>query len=311
MSVGILKNFFRGWRQQPAAYLATLSVLIGSFTILMLCLLVQQNLSNILSRWGRETKVTVYLKETNDPALSAQVKKQIEDARLFSNIIFFSKSEALQNFKQRIGEYAPGLLSDLEKDNPLPASFELTVENQAGSRNLKQIMDWAKSFKNTPGIDEVSYGQGWIENYASLVRVFSVTSWLFIFVVLAGSLFVIGNSIRSSLAQRRDEIEILELFGATRSMVLWPYVFEGLLLGFTASLAALATTYLLYTWQTGAFISELTFLDLKSQFEFLSLASMLFSIIGGTSLGGLGSYFWARSVNSGWAAAEAVSRWAD
>ncbi len=312
MSTGALHNFIRTWRQQPTTYFATLSVLIGSFTILAIALLIQQNIERALTQWGREVKVSVYLSESEDQAKSAEVRKKIDESGYFSKVSFLSKGEALTKFKTRVNEYAPGLLADLENDNPLPASFEMTIEGGVKSnRQFQKLVDWAKNMKTVAGVDEVSYGQGWVENYASVLKVFGFTSWIFIFVMLTGSLFVIGNSIRNSISQRRDEIEILELFGAPRGMILWPYVFEGLVLGFLAALLAIVATYLLYIWQTDLMMRELTFWDVKTQVEFLSAPRMLLALVLGTSLGGLGSFMWAKNVSSGWAAAEATARWSD
>jgi cell division transport system permease protein len=312
MSIGALQNFIRTWRQQPTLQVSTLSVLIGSFTILAIALLVHQNLEHALTQWGREVKVNVYLNEANDQAKNADIKQHIESSGFFSKIDYLSKADAMTKFKTRVNEFAPGLLADLEADNPLPASFEMTIDG--GVKNNSQfqhLVDWATKMKTVVGIDEVSYGQGWIENYASVLKVFSVTSLIFIFVILSGSLFVIGNSIRSAISQRRDEIEILELFGATRGLILWPYVFEGLVLGFMASILSIVVTYVLYVWQTDLMMRELAFWNFQTHVDFLNFARIFLIVVTGTGLGGLGSFLWARKVCTGWSAAEASSKWSD
>ncbi len=312
MSIGAINNFFRTWRHQPTAYIATLSVLIGSFSILTVALLVHQNIERVLTQWGRDVKVNVYLSEPENLSQTAEIKKKIEDSGLFSKVTFFTKSDALNRFKSRVNDYAPGLLADLATDNPLPSSFELGIDGGVKSNHqFQKIVDWAKNLKSSVGVDEVSYGQGWIENYASVLKVFSLTSWIFIFVMMTGSLFVIGNSIRNSISQRRDEIEILELFGATRGMIIWPYIFEGLTLGLLASVSAVVVTYLLFTWQTDLMIRELNFWDLKANIEFLTATRIIIAIFVGTGLGGLGSFMWAKNLSTGWAAAEATKKWSE
>lgn len=310
MNFSAFQNFYRTCKHQPTTYIATLSVLIGSFSILAVALLVHQNVERVLTQWGRDAKVNVYLAEPDDAVKTANIKKEIDESGLFSKVSYLSKSDALDRFKVRVNDYAPGLISDLAKDNPLPSSFELTVDGGVKSnRQFQKIVSWAKSLKAQAGVDEVSYGQGWIENYASVLKVFSLTSWIFIFVMMTGSLFVIGNSIRNSISQRRDEIEILELFGATRAMIIWPYIAEGLILGFTASVAAVFVTYLLYTWQTDLMVRELSFWDTKANLEFLNFGRIALSVVVGTGLGALGSFLWARNLSTGWAAAEASSKW--
>jgi len=310
MSLSALHNFIRTWRQQPALQVSTLSVLIGSFTILAIAMLVHQNLEHALTQWGREVRVNVYLNESNDDSRNAEIKQQIENSGFFSKVDYLTKADAMAKFKSRVNEFAPDLLADLEADNPLPASFEMTIEGGMRKHSQYQrLVEWATKMKAAVGVDEVSYGQGWIENYASVLKVFSVTSLIFIFVILSGSLFVIGNSIRSAISQRRDEIEILELFGATRGMILWPYVFEGLLLGLMASVLSVFVTYILFIWQTDLMTHELSFWNFQAHIDFLSFGRMVLIVFTGTTLGGLGSYLWARKVCTGWAAAESASRW--
>jgi cell division transport system permease protein len=284
---------------------ATLSVLIGSFTILVLALLVHQNSQRFLTQWGQEVKVSVYLKEEADDSETKSVSKFIESSGLFENVQFISKKDAAEKFKKRVGEYVPGLLTDLDFDNPLPASFEMKVDGGLTSNNeFKKIVEFAKKLTQTTGVDEVSYGQGWVENYASVLRIFSLTSAVLIIVLLFGSLFVIGNSIRNSILQRRDEIEILELFGATRGMIIWPYIFEGLFLGLIATVAAIFASYALYLWQADLMTSQLSFWHLNTKLEFLSAGRILLTLVVGATFGGLGSYLWARQIATGWAAAE-------
>lgn len=307
MSLSAHSTFLRTLKRRMGVQMATLSVLAGSFCILSIAILVHQNVERLLTQWGDKVKVNVYLKETATKNEEDKVSQFISKSGLFNKVQFLTKKDAARKFKERIGQYSPGLLSDLEFDNPLPASFELELANGLKSNmQYSKLVSFAGELKVLSGVDEISYGQGWVENYATVLKAFSIVSTVFISVLLLGSLFVIGNSIGNSVAQRRDEIELLELFGATRSMILWPFIYEGIVLGFTAAASAIILTYALYQTQSDLLMSELSFWQMKENIEFLSWGRMLLILFFGSGLGALGSYLWARKANTGWAAAEAT-----
>jgi len=306
MSIGAWPSFVRGWRRQPAMHMATLSVLVGGGVIFAAALLIQQNLEQYLTQWGKEVRVNVYLKDDATTEQTSTVKSSLDESGLFSKVEYFSKEAAAKKFKSRVGQYAPELLSDLDTDNPLPESFEATVSGGLGS-NLKfeKIMTFVGKLREVLGVEEISYGQGWVENYASVLKVFSMTSYAMLFVLLLGSLFVTGNSIRSSVAQRKDEIEIMELFGATRGMIIWPFIFEGCVMGLLAAALALVLTYFFYIWQMGVFARDLNFWGLKENIHFLSGLRIISMASVGAFMGGLGAYLCVRKIATGYAAAEA------
>lgn len=303
------RNFTQTWKHQSSMQIATLSVLLGTFTVQSVFALVHQNLESILTRWGREVKVSVYLKDEAVDADVNKVRTFLQESDMVGKVDFLSKDAAVQKFREKLGQISPGMFADEDFVNPLPASFELLLKKSVGgSADYNTLVSFAKKISGFTGVEEVSYGQGWIENYASVLKVFSWTSNFLLFVLLMGGLFIIGNSIRSSVAQRKDEIAILELFGATKWMVQWPFIFEGALTGFVASTLSIAATYALFQWQADILGGNLGFWGFTSGLKFLS-ATRVTGIIGlGTVIGAMGAYFCVRQMNTGWAAAEASDR---
>jgi cell division transport system permease protein len=300
-----IKNIISAWRYDFTAHLATFSVLIGTFTVFATFLLLHQNLNQVLSGWGNHIKVSVYLNESADESDTEEIKEKILDSELFSETKFLSKTDAARRFKDRVGAIVPDLVSDLEFDNPLPASFELVVKDGVkSSRAFDQIVAWALKAKKWSGVEDVSYGQGWVENYATVLRVFSTTSYFFMTVLLSAGLFIIGNSIRSSLMARREEIEILELIGATKRMIILPYITEGFLMGFAASVLGLIVVQVLFQWQASNFENELQFWAFRLNLTSLSFLRSFTVVAVGTLIGGIGSWISASKISSGWTAAE-------
>ena len=123
-------------------------------------------------------------------------------------------------------------------------------------------------------------------------------------ILLVGGLFVVGNSIRASIAARREEIEILELIGATASMIRRPYVAEGAMMGAVASLFAIALNYALHLWQASLMSSSVALGSLAQQFTFMSPLMLLAFVVAGSLLGAIGAWLTVRQINDGWSASQ-------
>lgn len=298
------QNFIRTWQVQPTIQLASLSVLVATFTIMTTAFAVQHNLHSLLTRWGSEVKLSVYLKDTID-AEAPDIRSALADSGLFSQVDFLSKKAAAQLFREKMGQLSPTLASDEDFLNPLPASYEAKLKSAiAGTSDYKKFLSFSKAIVAVPGVEEVSYGQGWIENYAAALNVFSTSSGFLIAVLLAAGLFVIANSVRSSIAIRRDEIAILELFGATKMMIQWPYIFEGMMMGLTASVLSVGLSFTLFSWAKAVWVEQLQFWSASTHFEFLGFGSVILIIFVGAFMGGFASFFCVRRINTGWAATE-------
>jgi cell division transport system permease protein len=304
------RSFVRSFSHQTSMQIATLSVLVATFTVNSLFALVHQNLETILTRWGSEVKVSVYLKDDAAEADVTKVGEFLKNSDFARNVEYLNKDVAAQHFREKIGQISPGIFTDADFVNPLPASFEVMLKKAVGGNSdYADLVKFAKQVAGYQGVEEVSYGQGWVENYASVLKVFSWTSAFLLFVLLMGGLFVIGNSIRNSITQRREEIAVLELFGATKWMIQWPFVFEGAFMGFAASAISIVIAYVLFSWQAQVLSHNLSFWGFTSSLTFLTLARSLGVIFLGTFLGALGAYLCVRQVNTGWAAAEAGDKW--
>ncbi len=303
--MGIWNHFLRSWRSQTTVQVATLGVLIGTFVIMTLCFTIHHNLYSLLTRWGNEVQISVYLKDGVTPEEQEKLQKAMNESELFEKVEYLSKDGAAALFSKKIGSLSPTLLSDNSFANPLPASFEAHLKaGISDTSGYKKLVQFAKSVTGFGGVEEVSYGQGWIENYAAAIKVFATASYTLVAILLAGGLFVIGNSIRSSVAQRRDEIALLELFGATRWTIQWPYVFEGIVMGFIASVVSLGVSFLLFKWAQSVWIEELQFWSQQISFEFIGVGQLFLVLAVSLVVGGLGSFLCVRKINTGWAATE-------
>ena len=305
MISSMTKSFMRSWQHHPTMQMATLAVLSGAFAVITLFYCLQSNLQRILVQWGQSVQMTVYLQDDSKSEKTTKVRDFLEQTQEFESVTYIDKAEAEKRFKLQMGSYSSAVFADPEFGNPLPASFEVKLKDQFSStERYDRMVDLAQRLTKVDGVEEVSYGQGWVENYGAFIKTFRHASAFLVILLLIGSLFVVSHSIRSSIFQRRDEIEILELVGATPAMIKAPYLFEGLLMGFLASAAAILFCYIFYAWQVSLFGNSMKILGLTASLQFLSFGAIVSFLLLGALFGWFGAYVCVRSLASGWAASE-------
>lgn len=226
------------------ASIATISI---SFLIIGIFLLLTLRLSAIVAKWREGFQVTVFLEDGITQEQMDLLKKRILNERAVKAISYLSKEEALADFKREF-RGQEGLLEGLG-ENPLPASFQLKIrEEYQTPQALKQL---AAFLGRLEGVEDVLYGQEWIERLEAAVEILKGLGISIGAVLAVGSLLIVSNTIRLAVYARAEEIEILRLVGATKAYIGVPFFFEGLLQG---SLGASLALLLLLAVQELAFL---------------------------------------------------------
>jgi cell division transport system permease protein len=302
-----LKSFKRSWVHHTGMQLATLTVLAATFSVIAFVLSLSMNFKRILASWGDGVQMTVYLNEDVSDDGAAKMKAELASMNDIRDVTYIPRDVATDNFKKQMASYAPDLLGDSDFANPFPSSFRLSLKGGvATDKDVSRLEGLASVVKSMAGVEDVSYGQSWVQNYSSFVSTLNTSGGVMAFILLAGSLLVIGNSIRASISTRRDEIEILELVGATSSMIRRPFVVEGLLMGALAAAVALALNLVLLSWQKSMMSSSLVLSRLVPMMSFLDIGSLILFCVLGSAMGALGAWLTVRRINDGWSAKQSL-----
>ena len=238
MRIGLLVYFLRKALENiwinPFLSLVTLSTIAISMLILGLFSLIYLNVQQSLHQMGGELQITAYLQETISSEQAEVLRSKVADWPEVEGITYISKEQALARFRSQLREYA-GILEGL-KENPLPASLELTLMPQYGrSGNIKEL---STRLGRLPGVAEVQYGRKWMAKLRVFVEVMKLVGITVGGLLLIATIFVISNTIRLTFYSRREELEIMRLVGATDFFIKAPFLIEGLLHGLGGALLA-------------------------------------------------------------------------
>jgi cell division transport system permease protein len=276
-----LINLIRaGWG--GIASIATIGV---SFVIIGIFLLLVLHLNALIAEWKEQFQVSVFLDDRITPTQLEILGKRIQNEAAVKATAFTTKEEALASFRREL-KGQESLLEGLG-DNPLPASFQLKIrEGYQSPDTLKRLSAFLSRLE---GVEDVQYGQEWIERISNIVRIMKLLGIIIGSVLTLGSAMIVSNTIRLAVYARAAEIEIMRLVGATKAYIRAPFLVEGMLQGSLGALLALGLLFAAYRFVALTFNVTSPLLPTAANRGFLESSMMASLVGGGAMIGALGS----------------------
>jgi cell division transport system permease protein len=196
-------------------------------------------------------------------ATKAELRQARADIAALPNVKdveFVTKNEALAELRQSLGvEKAEELTSQLNY-NPLPASFRVTPTDASDLPALEQRLEATKAPAVSSALGKVFGRNAASKEITKVTSALKIVLTIITALLVLASLMLIGNTIRLSIYTRRREVEVMRLVGATRWFIRWPFMIEGVIVGFAGGLLAIIILWL----------GKLTIVDpLSKTFHFL------------------------------------------
>lgn len=214
------------FRNRFMAIASVLTVTLSMF-ILGVFLSVVLNINHMASYLENQVEMTVYLKDglTTDQVMG--IGKYLKAQPGMKEIKFTNKDQAMKDFRERMGDQQ-GLL-DAINGNPLPASYQMSFQTP------EQLKTAAEVVAKYQGVETVQYGKDIIEQLYKVAQVIRLSGIVLIIFLAGAELFIISNTIRLTVFARRREIQIMKYVGASNGFIRWPFLFEGMVIGFLGS----------------------------------------------------------------------------
>ncbi|HEX4463177.1 MAG TPA: permease-like cell division protein FtsX [Solirubrobacterales bacterium] len=182
-----------------------------------------------------------------------------------ASVTFISKSKALIELEKDLGKNkSEDLLAQLH-DNPLPANFQIKADDASNLDAVRAAVTPpgpnGKPKPISPIIQDVFDRQQESQQIEQVTSALKIVLTVITALLILASLMLVGNTIRLSIYTRRREVEVMRLVGATRWFIRWPFMIEGVVVGFAGGLIAI-----LILW-----LGKITIVDpLSDTFSFLA-----------------------------------------
>ena len=223
---GLSNMFSHGFMSFAAVGITVACLLImGTFT------LVAVNADANLRELESENEIVAFVDESYSDAQARALQSRIEEIPNVASATFISKEEATEDFKDRYPDEP--MFDDLDPEI-LRDRFAIHLDDLKLTGKTKEAVEQVDGIVKVNANEEVSNGFIALRNIATVVCVALIA------ILLIVSMFIISNTIKLTTFDRRDEIAIMRMVGATNGFIRWPFVYEGFLIGvFSAVIAFL------------------------------------------------------------------------
>ena len=290
-----MKTILDSIKRTPYQSLASFLILFFTLFLTLFFFSLTSFFSGMLDYVEAKPQVTVYFQPTVSQEDIFKVRDELVQSGKTSSIKYVSRDDAL-NIYREMNKNNP-LLLEMVSSDILPASLEVYATKP---EYLNQIADY---LKNKPGIDEVEFQKNIVDKLMSITDVLRKVSLAIFAFLLLISFVVLMTTTAFKIALKKEEIELMQLLGATKGYIRRPYLLEGMFFGFISGTIAFIIYYgiffllngLLSNYLTG--ISNLQFYGLGSLGLFVWPPSILFIVLSyfvtiffGLVIGLIGNY---------------------
>ncbi len=277
----IKEGFGNIWKNQIMS-LASIGTVVASLIIFGIFILFNTNVNYIGQQIQDQQVIKAFIDESMTEEQVKAIGQQINAIENVEKCELETKAKALENFKEKLGEDNEVLLEGLEQDNPLRDSYTITAKDISHTEQIITQLEQMEEIVNIKGEIEV------VDLLQKITKSIQMVSMGIMVILVLISIFIISNTIKLTVFARRKEINIMKFVGATDWFIRWPFIVEGIIIGFTGAILALILIGYGYSY-TINFIYQNTMIFQLRSFSSLLQGLMLIFIALGISIGTIGS----------------------
>jgi cell division transport system permease protein len=231
----------RGMRDDVKLYAVAVSSLTVAFLCLATALLGVANIAELADHWGRTHRMSVYLQQGAAEQEVARLTRILGSLSSVAKAEYTSPAAARERFLREAA--ATNELGELPAE-AFPASVEVTFVRGASDKEISEVARRVALHRLV--VDGVDTYRNWFERVGALLATGRLVALGLGLLVVLCVMAVVSNTIRLAVANRREEIEVLKMCGATDSFVRAPFLLEGTLQGLCAALFSLSLLGLVF-----------------------------------------------------------------
>ena len=216
---------------------AAIGITVACLLIMGTFSLVAYNADYNLKNLQKENAILAFIDESLSDEDARALQSKVEAVSNVGDVTFVSREEARDSYVAQYDE--DDLYADLDA-GIFRHRFVVHLQDE------NRLAETAEALRQVDGIAKVRADEAISQGFITARNVAGVISVALIAILLVVSVFIISNTIKLTTFDRRDEIAIMKMVGATNGFIRWPFVFEGLLLGLFGAVIAFFLQWLLY-----------------------------------------------------------------
>jgi cell division transport system permease protein len=265
--------------------IASILSVVSALMVLGIFLVLAINIQYITQETEDKLEIKIYLVEDYSIEQESNIESLLMEDERIEDVVFESSAEALEKFSDSLEDYSVLLQGYSEDNNPLPASFIVTVTD---SEYLDELNE---EFSSIDGVEYVKYGEEYVNALINFNQFVNSISLIIMIILTFVSLFIIYNTIKLTVFARRREIGIMKYLGSTNTYIRLPFIIEGGFLGLVGALISFLVVRVGYFYLLGI-INNASYIPMDIQLAApgsVLLQIFVFFMIYGLFVGILGS----------------------
>ena len=281
-----LQSAFKSIRKNYLMTFASIFVLVACMLIIGSAYLCSANIGALMEDLGENNEIVAYVDEELEESKLADLQERLEAIEYVDSVEFVTKDEALTEYQTQFGEEGAYLYWFYGDENPLRDEFRIHVQEE----HLAEFEIISGEISSLEGVANISNSQDVVNMLLSLQKVMDILGFWIMLILALVSWFIVYNTIKLAMYNRRHEINIMKYVGATNAFIRTPFVLEGIIIGLCAAVISFALQWIIYVYLLQPLVADLQFV---TTLPFSSLSPVIIAYFGGIGLlvGLIGSAF--------------------
>lgn len=276
----LIREGFRSIWSNRIMSIASICVLVSCLVLTGAAELISVNIEKEVDSVGKTNETTVYIKDGASDLESVYIGKNLEKLDNITSVRFYPKEDAINEFKDSLPE---AVFENVNGDNnPLPDAYIIAMDDLS---KYDQTID---AILKVDGVDSINNRSELARKLTDISNLVSYISLAIVVALTIISLFIIANTIRTTMYSRRFEISIMKSVGATNAFVRLPFVVEGMVLGFISAIIGTGVLYVVYEGVMSAVNSFVKISTIPFSDVYLQVGGIF--IVAGVVIGAFGSF---------------------
>ena len=255
-----MKTTLNNIRRSP--YQALAAILVTSLTLFIISIFIYVSLASqvVLNHFETKPQIIAYLKDSHTQEQANQLINSIKSKTNVQDALYISKDQALEIYKERVGN-DPLLLGSITElglvtAEILPASIEVTAKTPKDFDSIVEVLKKSDLISTTSqGQKEIDFPKDIVGELTRWTHAIRVAGIILISALSLTSILTIMIIISLKIASRRVEIGTLKLLGAQNKFVLKPYLLESIIYGLSGAFTGWLLSYIFLLYST-PFLSQ-------------------------------------------------------
>ena len=232
----LIKEGFKGIFKHGFMSFASVTIIMACLIIMGVFTLLGLNINRVIAELEAQNEIVAFVDENYNSEDAKNVAARLLQVENVSEVEFISRNDAMNTFKK---DYEQGLFDEID-ESVFRDRYVVHV------KDIELTADTKAKLENVEGVVKVNAHLQYAEGFIKVRNIVNLVSAVLVGILAIISVFIMSNTIKLATYNRREEIAIMKMVGATNMFIRLPFIIEGLLLGILGGGLAFGSVWGLY-----------------------------------------------------------------